>query len=118
MACLDELAEREGVTIERRTLARFEPVAFDDRLIDLVVATAERLGLKVRRLPSGAGHDAQMMARICPTAMVFVPSVGGISHNPAEYTSPGDLTAGAQVLLEVMCRLASRSTDPDQLYEM
>ena len=118
VACLDELAEREGVTIERRTLARFEPVAFDDRMIDLVEATAERLGLKVRRLPSGAGHDAQMMARICPTAMVFVPSVGGISHNPAEYTSPGDLTAGAQVLLEVMCRLASRSTDPDQLYEM
>ena len=118
VACLDELAEREGVTIERRTLARFEPVAFDDRMIDLVEATAERLGLKVRRLPSGAGHDAQMMARICPTAMVFVPSVGGISHNPAEYTSPGDLTAGAQVLLEVMCRLASRTTDPDQLYEM
>ena len=50
--------------------------------------------------------------------MVFVPSVGGISHNPAEYTSPGDLTAGTQVLLEVMCRLASGPTDPDQLYEM
>lgn len=118
VAFLGELAEREGVTIERRTLARFEPVAFDERMIGLVEATAERLGHKVRRLPSGAGHDAQMMARICPTAMVFVPSVGGISHNPAEYTSPGDLTAGAQVLLEVMCRLASRTTDPDQLYEM
>ncbi|HQF95231.1 MAG TPA: M20/M25/M40 family metallo-hydrolase, partial [Microthrixaceae bacterium] len=118
VAFLGELAEREGVTIERRTLARFEPVAFDERMIGLVEATAERLGHKVRRLPSGAGHDAQMMARICPTAMVFVPSVGGISHNPAEYTSPGDLTAGTQVLLEVMCRLASGPTDPDQLYEM
>lgn len=103
---VEELAEREGVSVQRRTLARFEPVRFDSRMIDLVEATAERLGHKVRRMPSGAGHDAQMMARICPTSMVFVPSVGGISHNPAEYTAPGDLVAGAQVLLEVMCRLA------------
>lgn len=109
---VDELAEREGVTIERRTLARFEPVAFDDRMIELVEATTERLGHKVRRMPSGAGHDAQMMARICPTSMVFVPSVGGISHNPAEYTAPADLAAGAQVLLEVMCELAAGTAEP------
>jgi len=102
---VEALADSEGVTITTRPLARFEPVAFDGRVVDLVEATAHRLGHKVRRLPSGAGHDAQMLARICPTAMVFVPSVGGISHNPAEYTSPTDLAAGAQVLLEVMCAL-------------
>ena len=120
---LDELAVREGVTIERRTLARFEPVTFDPRMVDLVEATAAHLGHQVLRMPSGAGHDAQMLARVCPTSMIFVPSVGGISHNPAEYTSPHDLAAGAQVLLDVMCRLAAGSpgSDPlraDQLYEM
>ena len=60
----------------------------------------------MRRLPSGAGHDAQMLARVCPAGMVFVPSVGGISHNPAEHTDPADLGAGADVLLECSCALA------------
>jgi N-carbamoyl-L-amino-acid hydrolase len=59
------------------------------------------------RLPSGAGHDAQMLARVCPAGMIFVPSVGGISHNPAEYTAPGDLEAGANVLLQVVLELAT-----------
>jgi N-carbamoyl-L-amino-acid hydrolase len=57
-------------------------------------------------MTSGAGHDAQMLARICPTAMIFVPSVKGISHNPAEYTAPGDLVAGANVLLHTILELA------------
>ena len=48
---------------------------------------------------SGAGHDAQLMARVAPSAMIFVPSVDGLSHNPAEYTAPHDLIAGANVLL-------------------
>jgi N-carbamoyl-L-amino-acid hydrolase len=58
------------------------------------------------RLPSGAGHDAQMMARICPAGMVFVPSVRGLSHNVAEYTEPADLVAGAEILLDLMLELA------------
>ena len=58
------------------------------------------------RLPSGAGHDAQMMARVCPTAMVFVPSRDGISHNPAEHTDAEHLVAGCNVLLGVMSELA------------
>jgi N-carbamoyl-L-amino-acid hydrolase len=101
-----ELAEREGVTIEATTLARFEPVAFDPDMVDLVEATARRLGHSVRRMPSGAGHDAQMFARICPTSMIFTPSVGGISHNPAELTHPADLENGADVLLQVLLELA------------
>ena len=56
-------------------------------------------------MTSGAGHDAQMMARICPTAMIFVPSRDGISHNPAEFTAPEDLMAGANVLLRTLRKL-------------
>lgn len=98
----DRLAVDEGVTIERRELARFEPVEFDAAMIDLVEATGQRLGCSVKRMPSGAGHDAQMLARVCPTSMIFVQSVNGLSHNIAEYTKPADITAGANVLLQVV----------------
>ena len=100
-----EAAAAEGVTVAERTLARFQPVEFDDRVVDTVAAVAAELGHSVKRLPSGAGHDAQMMARLCPTGMVFVPSRDGISHNPAEYTEPDDLVAGADVLLGSMLAL-------------
>jgi beta-ureidopropionase / N-carbamoyl-L-amino-acid hydrolase len=102
-----ELAGREGVTIEARTLARFAPVDFDEAMIALVEEVARGRGLSTKRMPSGAGHDAQMLARVCPAGMVFVPSVRGISHNPAELTSDADLEAGANVLLHVLLRLAS-----------
>jgi N-carbamoyl-L-amino-acid hydrolase len=99
----------EGCTVETRTLARFEPVVFDPAVVDLVEQTAGELGHSVRRMPSGAGHDAQMLSRVCPTAMVFTPSRDGVSHNPAEYTSPADLQAGADVLLQVVLALAEES---------
>ncbi len=95
-------ASDEGCDISMRTLARFEPVEFDDEMIDLVEATATRLGHSTRRMPSGAGHDAQMLSRVCPTSMIFVPSVNGLSHNIAEYTTPADVEAGANVLLQVV----------------
>lgn len=101
-----ELAAAEGVTITARRLARFEPVEFDPAMIDRVEATARALGHSVKRMPSGAGHDAQMLARVCPTAMIFTPSVRGISHNPAEHTDPADLAAGADTLLNVLVALA------------
>jgi N-carbamoyl-L-amino-acid hydrolase len=104
---LDELAAAEGVTISTNSLARFEPVDFDPAMIDLVEATARRLGHSTRRMPSGAGHDAQMLARICPTAMVFTPSVNGLSHNIAEFTESADIEAGANVLLQVVLELLS-----------
>ena len=111
IARAEELAAAEGVTVDRTVLARFEPVEFDSRVIDLVEGTAERLGHSVRRMPSGAGHDAQMLARVCPTGMVFVPSRGGISHNPAEHTDPADLAAGVDVLLHVLLDLANGHLD-------
>ncbi|MDP1899018.1 MAG: Zn-dependent hydrolase [Rubrivivax sp.] len=101
------LAEREGVIIEARSLARFEPVRFDTDVADLIARNAQRLGHSHRTMTSGAGHDAQMMARICPTAMIFVPSVKGISHNPAEHTAPVHLAAGADVLLHTLLELAA-----------
>lgn len=109
-ALCEQLAAEEGVTIERRTLARFEPVVFDAAMVDLVESTAVRLGHSTRRMPSGAGHDAQMLARVCPTSMVFVPSVNGLSHNIAEYTDPADITAGADVLLQVVLSVAGPAT--------
>lgn len=103
---LDSLSVSEGVTITSRRLARFEPVEFDAALAGRIAHHAQNIGLSHRRMTSGAGHDAQMLARICPTAMIFVPSVGGISHNPAEHTEPEDLIAGANVLLATLTELA------------
>ncbi len=103
---LQSLAASEGVTITSRRLARFEPVEFDSALADRIAHHAQALGLSNRRMTSGAGHDAQMLARVCPTAMIFVPSAGGISHNPAEHTEPADLIAGANVLLATLTELA------------
>ncbi|MAG03732.1 MAG: Zn-dependent hydrolase [Acidimicrobiaceae bacterium] len=104
-AFVDGITEAEGVLIESRTLARFEPVAFNESVVETVVSTAETLGHAVSEMPSGAGHDAQMMARVCPTGMVFVPSRDGISHNPAEHTDPADLAAGVNVLLHTLLAL-------------
>lgn len=106
---VQRLAVEESLTIETRRLARFEPVRFDAGLVGVIESCARARGHRVRRMTSGAGHDAQMMARICPSAMIFVPSVGGISHNPREHTEAADLVRGAEVLLDVLRALASRA---------
>ncbi len=106
LAFAEETAKAEGCTVEAKRLARFEPVIFDAGMADLIERTAKGFGFSVRRMTSGAGHDAQMMQRVAPTAMIFVPSVDGISHNVREFTKPEDLEAGANVLLQVMLELA------------
>ncbi len=103
---IEKLAASEGVEIKTARLARFEPVRFDDAIAERIENNAALLGLSCRRMTSGAGHDAQMMARLCPAAMIFVPSVGGVSHNPAEHTDSDDLRAGANVLLHTLLDLA------------
>ncbi len=108
------LEHDEGVGIVRRPLARFEPVEFDAAMVALVESTATRLGHSTLRMPSGAGHDAQMLARVCPTAMVFVPSANGLSHNIAEYTEPADIAAGANVLLQAVLATAQVVAAPDE----
>ena len=79
-------------------------------MIALVEAHARAQGLTTRRLPSGAGHDAQMLAAVCPAGMIFVPSVDGISHNVREFTQPRHIEAGANVLLSILCKLAGATT--------
>ncbi len=106
LAEVKRIGESEDVEIDTKWVARFEPVVFDPRVVELVESTASAMGLSVRRMPSGAGHDAQILAAVCPAGMVFVPSVKGISHNPAEYTDPDDLVAGANVLLNTVVALA------------
>jgi len=101
---LAALEEQEGVKITSEQLVRFEPVVFDTGLASEIEASARRLGFSHRRMTSGAGHDAQMIARVAPSAMIFVPSRGGVSHNPREHTDDGELISGAQVLLDVVLR--------------
>lgn len=105
-AHIAEAAAAERVEVDAKVLARFEPVIFDAGLVDRVEHHARALGLGTRRMPSGAGHDAQMMQRLCPTAMIFVPSVAGLSHNVKEHTEAADLVAGAEVLLNLILELA------------
>lgn len=103
--------EAEGVQCAHRRLARFEPVAFSPLVVNTVAAQAAAMGLPSRRMPSGAGHDAQMLARVCPAGMIFVPSAGGLSHNVREHTEPEQLVQGAQLLLQTVTALAERADD-------
>ena len=102
---ISEIESVYGVSITTRSLARFEPVQFDERVIDLIEGICSDIDANTIRMPSGAGHDAQMLARVCPTAMIFVPSKDGISHNPAEHTDNEDLENGANALLRTMLAL-------------
>lgn len=108
-AFAEAAAEAEGVKLSRRSLADFAPVAFDERIVSRVEALAREHGHSVRRMPSGAGHDAQILARMCPTGMIFVPSVEGLSHNVKEFTHDADIEAGANLLLDLMCELANET---------
>ncbi|GAB5527427.1 MAG: Zn-dependent hydrolase [Roseivirga sp.] len=99
---IKSVAESAGLTLEREEMVRFAPVQFDQEMVQLVADGARGLGLSVKQMPSGAGHDAQMMAAVCPSAMIFVPSVDGISHNVKEFTHPTDLENGANVMLNAV----------------
>jgi N-carbamoyl-L-amino-acid hydrolase len=103
---LDRWAKEDDITVTLRDLARFPSVAFDEGLVATIETAAKALGAPVRRMPSGAGHDAQMMATIAPTAMIFVPSVAGKSHTPEEHSEPEDIVTGANVLLAAALEVA------------
>jgi beta-ureidopropionase / N-carbamoyl-L-amino-acid hydrolase len=94
-----------GVTVQENFHAL--PVEFSPLVIDAVerAATEQRFGHM--RLPSGAFHDAQFVVPVCPTGMIFVPCRKGISHNPAEYSEPGQLAAGTRVLAQTLAELAT-----------
>ena len=103
-----EIEASDGVSITIRALEHVPPVKFDPMVVDVIEQTADELGISSRRMISGAGHDAQLMASMCPTAMIFIPSRDGISHSPAEYSSLEELETGANVLLHVALKLASQ----------
>ena len=99
-------AAEEGVEIEHEQLSWIDPVQFAPSVVDAVEHAAQQLGYAHRRMVSGAGHDAQQLAAQVPSAMIFVPSVGGISHTPDEFTRPDDVEAGANTLLHALLTLA------------
>lgn len=105
-AAAEKFAAAQDCVVHRRILARFAPVDFDAALVDQVETQARALGHSVRRMPSGAGHDAQMFAPNCPTAMIFVPSKDGLSHNIKEHTAPEEIRAGVDVLMQVVLNQA------------
>lgn len=99
----DRIGKLNGTTFSFRTNSTEHAPAISDLAMRAHIASAARLlGLSTRVMPSGAGHDAQNMARICPMAMIFIPSVGGISHSPKEYSTPGDIENGVNVLLHAV----------------
>jgi allantoate deiminase len=95
---IDRIAVEEGLGVELSVTHRKEPVALDPRLQDQLAAAAEAEGASYRRMPSGAGHDAMVLAHHVPAAMLFVPSRGGISHSPEEFTAPEQCELGGRVL--------------------
>jgi hydantoinase/carbamoylase family amidase len=95
---VQRVAAEEGLGVEISTTHRKPPVALDESLQETLVAAAEAEGASYRRMPSGAGHDAMVLAHHVPAAMLFVPSRGGISHSPEEYTPPEQCELGARVL--------------------
>jgi N-carbamoyl-L-amino-acid hydrolase len=111
-AALGEAGDPLGLTVASTKVWDQPPVAFDPHCIAAVRGAAEAAGYKVRDMVSGAGHDAAYIARVAPTAMIFVPCRGGISHNEAEFSSREQCAAGAQVLLGAVLaydrRLAER----------
>lgn len=96
----------EGFEVGTQSIARFQPVTFSAQITAAIETAASARQMSWRRMTSGAGHDAQMIARIAPAAMIFVPSRDGISHNPAEFTDEADLIAGANILLDVARKLS------------
>jgi N-carbamoyl-L-amino-acid hydrolase len=100
------IAARRRVQVAIDPYATFGPVRFDAGLGDVLRQAAAARQLRVRDMVASAGHDSVLVAPLCPSAMLFVPSQGGITHNPAEYTAPAALAAGAQVLLDAVVRLA------------
>ena len=99
------IAASTGTSVAFQSTTRVVPALTDERVRAAVAAASEALGLSAVAMPSGAGHDAQNMTAVCPSGMLFVPSVDGISHSPREYTRDEDVVNGANVLLGAVLRL-------------
>jgi hydantoinase/carbamoylase family amidase len=107
LAAAREIAGRRGLVIEVTPIVEDAPVACDPAVVAAAEAACRELGLAHRLMTSGAYHDAMIMGRRVPVGMIFVPSAGGVSHHPDEYTAPADLDRGVQVLAGTLARLAA-----------
>jgi len=99
------IGKSTGTTFEFIETDSSVPAPTDERIRKLIDETAKGLGLTTKFMPSGAGHDAQELAPIAPIGMIFIPSVGGISHSPKEFSRPEDIANGANVLLLTLLKL-------------
>jgi beta-ureidopropionase / N-carbamoyl-L-amino-acid hydrolase len=99
------IAQASKVTFDFKEINVNIPAPTDARIRSLIDQSAKELGLSTKQMPSGAGHDAQDMARLAPVGMIFVPSIGGISHSPKEFSRPQDITNGANVLLGAVMKV-------------
>jgi N-carbamoyl-L-amino-acid hydrolase len=106
MAGCREIEMSDNVRVELKMLEKVPAVKFDESVVSTLAKVSESLGIRSQRMISGAGHDAQLMTRICPTAMIFIPSIGGISHSPYESSSPEALADGGNVLLHALLSFA------------
>lgn len=104
-AACEREAGRLGLSLMLEAMSYDLPASMDDGLQDLIEASAAELGLTSLRLPSGAGHDAQALAAIAPSGMIFIPSQGGVSHHPDEFSTDEQVVKGANVLLRALTRL-------------
>jgi N-carbamoyl-L-amino-acid hydrolase len=100
----DRIGDENGTPITTDEFYLSAAAPTDERFRRWAEDSAEGLGLSHSRMPSGAGHDAQAVAHFAPMGMVFIPSVGGLSHHPDEYSRPEDVEAGANVLLGALLR--------------
>uniref|UniRef100_UPI0040481A47 hydantoinase/carbamoylase family amidase n=1 Tax=Algoriphagus sp. TaxID=1872435 RepID=UPI0040481A47 len=106
-----QLAQESGTTLEIKHIeVASKPALADSMIREVIDKQAKKLGYSTKSLPSGAGHDAQEMARIAPMGMIFIPSKAGISHAPEEYSSPEAIAKGANVLLHTLLELDKRLT--------
>jgi len=96
-----------GCDVKVTEIQRALATRFEGRAFDAVLAATRSRGYRHIAMPSGAGHDARQMAQLCPSAMVFVPCAGGVSHNEAESAEPADLAAGTRVLAHAVHELAN-----------
>jgi N-carbamoyl-L-amino-acid hydrolase len=100
-----KIGAENGTTFTFKETYLSEPAIMDTGVQKVIEAGAKSLDMTTKYLPSGAGHDAQYMAQICPTGMIFCPSVGGVSHSPKEFTKPQDVVNGANVLMQTVLAL-------------
>jgi beta-ureidopropionase / N-carbamoyl-L-amino-acid hydrolase len=105
---IEDASRRSGVAMELEPFHQFGPVPFDADLVSLLRETARRRGHRSRDIVTVAGHDAVALAPILPTAMIFVPSADGLSHNEREYTDPVSCAAGTDILLHAVLAKAGR----------